>query len=132
MSAAREPVQRAAARLDTAVIHLAGHRLTISWLALVLTTVLGATYLIFGSLQADPFRSTYEVRVRLAESGGLQPDRDVTVRGVRVGQVKSVDIADGVVVAVAAIDRSAKIPVDRCDHRCGPDVLAGHAGATAR
>ncbi|MBY8857066.1 MlaD family protein [Nocardia sp. CA2R105] len=104
--------QRARDTLGAVAAYLSGHRLTVSWIALVLTTVLGASYLVFGSLQADPFRSTYLVRVRFAESGGLQPNRDVTVRGVRVGVVKSVDIADGVVVAVVAIDGSAKIPAD--------------------
>ncbi|WP_067902583.1 MlaD family protein [Nocardia vaccinii] len=98
--------------LGAMLTYLFRHRSTVSWIALVVTTVLGATYLVFGSLQADPFRSTYVVRVRFAESGGLQPNRDVTVRGVRVGEVKSVDIADGVVVAAAAIDSSVRIPAD--------------------
>lgn len=104
--------ERSMAALGAVVTYLFRHRLTVSWIALVLTTVLGAAYLVFGPLQADPFRSTYAVRVRFAESGGLQPNRDVTVRGVRVGEVKSVQLADGVVVAVAAIDNSVRIPAD--------------------
>ena len=32
-----------------------------------------------------------------AEAGGLQPDDEVRIAGVRVGQVKSIELADGVV-----------------------------------
>jgi virulence factor Mce-like protein len=88
------------------------HRLTLSWVALVVTMVVGIGYLAIGVLQVDPLRPSYRVRIRLAESGGLQPDRDVTVRGVRVGRVMSVDIDGGVVVAVASIEGSARIPAD--------------------
>ncbi len=86
------------------------HRLTLSWMALVVTTIVGAAYLTFGSLEINPLASTYQVRVLFAESGGLQPDRDVTLHGVRIGEVQSVNIVDGVVVAVASVDRSVRIP----------------------
>ncbi|MBO0853438.1 MAG: MCE family protein, partial [Nocardia sp.] len=95
-----------------AASYLYRHRRTLSWIALLAVTALGLVYLAFGVLQFNPVRSTYEIHVRLAESGGLQPNRDVTVRGVRVGTVKSVDIADGGVVAVATIDGSVKISTD--------------------
>lgn len=87
------------------------HRLTVSWVALVLTLIAGASYLVVGSLRVDPLASTYSVRVRLAQSGGLLPNRDVTVRGVRVGRVTSVDLGSDGVDAVAAIDSGTRIPV---------------------
>ncbi|MEV6336693.1 MlaD family protein [Nocardia vinacea] len=91
---------------------LVRHRLVISLIALVATLIVGATYVVFGSLELNPFASTYQIRVHLAQSGGLLPDRDVTVRGVRVGRVTSVDLVDGQVVAVASIEAGARIPTD--------------------
>ena len=104
-------LDRSAALVVTLVDALVRRRFTVSWVALLLTLVLGAAYLTFGSLQINPFRSTYHVRVQLAQSGGLLPGRDVTVRGQRVGRVSSIDIVDGAVVAVAVVDASVKIPV---------------------
>ncbi|WP_433710464.1 MlaD family protein [Nocardia sp. CA-084685] len=91
---------------------LARHRLVVSLIALGATLIVGATYVVFGSLELNPLASTYQIRVRLAQSGGLLPDRDVTVRGVRVGRVSSVDLVDGQVVAVASIEAGTKIPTD--------------------
>ncbi|MFI6361258.1 MlaD family protein [Nocardia sp. NPDC050630] len=91
---------------------LVRHRLIVSLVALVATLIAGATYVLFGSLELNPFASTYQIRVHLAQSGGLLPDRDVTVRGVRVGRVSSVDIVDGEVVAVASIEAGTRIPTD--------------------
>lgn len=86
------------------------HRFTVSWIALVLTLVTGTVYILFGTLELNPLRPTYQVRVQLAQSGGLLPDREVTVRGTRVGRVTSIDMVDGTVVAVASIDSSVRIP----------------------
>ncbi|WP_324193804.1 MlaD family protein [Nocardia blacklockiae] len=86
------------------------HRLLSSVLGLMLVLVLGVGYLLLGSLQTDPFRSQYRVRVELAQSGGLLPDQDVTLRGVRVGRVRTVGVDGGKVVAVAAIDSGVRIP----------------------
>ncbi|WP_405137770.1 MlaD family protein [Nocardia sp. NBC_01388] len=94
------------------VDRLVRHRLTMSWLALLATLLMGATYLVFGSLELNPLASTYQIRVDLPQSGGLLPDRDVTVRGVRVGKVSSVDLAGGGVVAIASIDSRTRIPAD--------------------
>ncbi|WP_019928249.1 MlaD family protein [Nocardia sp. BMG111209] len=91
---------------------LARQRLIVSLVALVAVLVLGASYLTFGSLQVNPLHSTYLVRVHLRDSGGLLADRDVTVRGVRVGRVSSVDIGDGGVTATAVIDGGVHIPAD--------------------
>ncbi|WP_024804346.1 MlaD family protein [Nocardia sp. BMG51109] len=89
---------------------LSRHRLLTSCLGLVLVLALGVGYLLLGSLQINPFRPQYQVRVELAQSGGLLPDQDVTLRGVRVGRVRTVDVAGDKVVAVAAIDSGVRIP----------------------
>jgi virulence factor Mce-like protein len=90
---------------------LARHRLLTSMAGLVLVFVLGAGYLLLGSLKINPLRSQYEVRVELAQSGGLLPNQDVTLRGVPVGRVQSVNVDGNRVVAVADIDGDVHIPV---------------------
>ncbi|RDI45040.1 MlaD family protein [Nocardia mexicana] len=89
---------------------LSRHRVLTSCLGLLLVLVLGIGYLLLGSLQVNPLQSQYRVRVELAQSGGLLPDQDVTLRGVRVGRVRSVEVDGDKVVAVAAIDSGVRIP----------------------
>ncbi|WP_084525301.1 MlaD family protein [Nocardia vaccinii] len=94
----------------TVVTRLFRHRIAVSWAALFLTLILGASYLVFGALEINPLVSQYRVQVHLAQSGGLLAGRDVTVRGQRVGRVVSVELtAGGGVVAVAAIDGGTRI-----------------------
>ena len=97
--------------LVTGVRYASARRLGLSVAALALTLVLGVTYLIFGVFHLDPADRKIHVRVNLGDSGGLLPDRNVTLRGVPVGRVTSVELTDEGVVAVAAIDSSAQIPV---------------------
>jgi virulence factor Mce-like protein len=88
------------------------NRFALSGWSLAVIFVVSVAYLTFGALRINPARSTIEVRVPLTESGGLLPQQDVTVRGVPVGRVKSVVLADGGVTAVASIDARTNIPVD--------------------
>ncbi len=74
--------------------------------------VVGVVYLLFGTLRIDPARSDKLVRVHLAETGGLLPGQDVTLRGVPVGRVRSIDLSGDGVVAVAALHPDAEIPTD--------------------
>ena len=53
---------------------------------------------------------TISVRIRFADSGGPLPDREVTVRGVKVGSVRP-SISPATVVAVLT-DADARIPRD--------------------
>ncbi|WP_166902823.1 MlaD family protein [Mycobacterium sp. DL440] len=85
-------------------------RLMLSVVGQLLLVVLGVAYLAFGALRADPFDRQITVKVDLAESGGLLPGQDVTVRGIPVGRVKSVDMSANGVVATAMIDHNARIP----------------------
>ncbi|MEV5834531.1 MlaD family protein [Nocardia sp. NPDC052112] len=93
------------------VRRLSRHRQLTSCLGLLLVLLVGVGYLLLGSLQLNPFRSQYEVRVELTQSGGLLPGQDVTLRGVRVGRVRSVDVDGDKVLAVASIRSGVRIPL---------------------
>ncbi|OXR40360.1 hypothetical protein B7C42_07526 [Nocardia cerradoensis] len=108
MSAALEPPARA---VVFTARQMSRHRILTSCVSLLVVLVLAVGYLLLGSLQVDPMRSNYRVRIALAQSGGLLPGQDVTLRGVRIGRVRSVDADSSGVVAVAAIDSRTRIPV---------------------
>ncbi|MFI5720653.1 MCE family protein [Nocardia sp. NPDC051750] len=86
------------------------YRATTSLLGLLLVLLTGSGYLLFGALDINPFAANYQLRVELRESGGLLPGQDVTLRGVPIGEVASVEVAGGKVVAVASIDERIRIP----------------------
>ncbi len=91
---------------------LRGHRIAVGSLGLVAVLVVGCGYLARSVLRFDPFRETYTVTVELESSGGILPENDVTFRGIRVGRVTAVDLADSGVRVVAEINSSARIPND--------------------
>lgn len=86
-------------------------RLLLSVVGQCLLVVIGASYLAFGSLRINPFDSQITVGVDLAESGGLLAGQDVTVRGIPVGRVQSVEVTGDGVLATAVIDGDARIPL---------------------
>lgn len=97
--------------ITTTVRAAVKHRLWLSAIGLGLVLLLGVAYhavAVFG-MNAD---DTISVRIRFADSGGLLPDREVTVRGVKVGSVSSVDLTGDGVVAVLSLDADARIPRD--------------------
>ncbi|WP_445166971.1 MlaD family protein [Mycolicibacterium sp. Dal123E01] len=89
-----------------------GHRqrLWLSTAGLVMTLVLGATYVLVGALRVTPFDSAYQVTIQLPESGGLLPNQDVTLRGVAIGRVQSLAITPAGVNAVASVRSDVRIP----------------------
>ncbi|MEU1983189.1 MlaD family protein [Nocardia sp. NPDC019395] len=87
------------------------YRATTSLIGLLLVLLIGTGYLLFGALDINPLAAKYQVRVELRESGGLLPGQDVTLRGVRIGRVASVEVAGDKVVAVASIDERTRIPM---------------------
>ncbi|WP_205873931.1 MlaD family protein [Mycobacterium camsae] len=96
----------------------AAHRRQV-WLSvagLVLTLVVATTYLLLGALRVAPFASTYIVTVQLPESGGLLPNQDVALRGVRIGRVDSLQITDRGVNAIASITSQVRIPANAAVH----------------
>lgn len=83
-----------------------------SWLsaaALVGVLIVASTYLLFGALRVDPLASTYRVVVELPESGGLLPNQDVTLRGVRIGRVQQLAITPSGVAAT--VELTSKVPI---------------------
>ncbi len=90
----------------------AGHRRQ-TWLSvggLALTLVLATAYLLAGALRVAPFSPSYHVTVQLPQSGGLLPNQDVSLRGVQIGRVQSLQITDRGVNAVANITSDVRIP----------------------
>lgn len=79
--------------------------------ALALTLVVSVAYLMIGVLQVRPLSATYRVTVQLWESGGLLPNQDVTMRGVRVGKVEELAFTPGGVEAVLRVSDDVRIPV---------------------
>lgn len=95
-----------------------GHRQQV-WLSvagLVLILVVATAYLLVGALRVKPFASSYRVTVQLPESGGLLPNQDVALRGVRIGRVESLQITDDGVNAVASITSKVRIPANAVVH----------------
>ncbi|WP_405489882.1 MlaD family protein [Nocardia sp. NBC_00511] len=75
-------------------------------------TVLGASYLTFGVVRADPFAEYTRASMTLANSGGLSVGSPVLLTGMRVGKITSVDsTASGVEVGFR-IDADRKLPTD--------------------
>ncbi|MGV0836902.1 MlaD family protein [Mycolicibacterium thermoresistibile] len=99
-------------RLIDAVRYAKRRRLGLSAIALAAMLVLGVAYLLFGTLQLNPASSERMIRVHLAETGGLLPGQDVTLRGVPIGRVRSIDLTPDGTVALAALRPDAKVPVD--------------------
>lgn len=89
-----------------------GHRRR-AWLsaaALLMTLAVATAYLLLGALRVNPLAATYRVVVQLPESGGLLPNQDVTLRGVPVGRVQSLDITPAGVDAHITLNAAVKIP----------------------
>ncbi|MBM7458443.1 MlaD family protein [Rhodococcus coprophilus] len=87
------------------------HRAGLSVAALVTTFVVGVGYLAFDVFDLNPADRQIRVSVHFDDSGGILPGRDVTLRGVPVGEVASVDFTEDGVVVLAEIDARTKIPV---------------------
>ncbi|MGB8389441.1 MlaD family protein [Mycobacterium sp.] len=106
--------------IANAVVRLvrAAHRRH-TWLSvtgLVLTLVVATAYLLAGALRVTPFASSYKVTVQLPESGGLLPNQDVALRGVRIGRVESLRLTDTGVNAVVSITSTVKVPASSVVH----------------
>ncbi|OBK30412.1 mammalian cell entry protein [Mycobacterium asiaticum] len=109
-------IQSTSDRLVRAVRSAHRHQVWLSVAGLVLTLVVATAYLLIGALRVTPFASSYRVTVRLTESGGLLPNQDVALRGVRVGSVESLQITERGVNAIANISSKVKIPASSVAH----------------
>ncbi|MBB5915017.1 virulence factor Mce-like protein [Nocardia transvalensis] len=75
-------------------------------------TVLGASYLTFGVVRADPFADYTRATMVLANSGGLGVDSPVLLTGIEVGRVTSVRKAAGGVEVGLRVDADRQVPTD--------------------
>ena len=85
------------------------HRAWLSAMALLLTLVVGVSYLLLGALRWNPFRDTYRVTLQLPASGGLLPNQDVTLRGVPIGKVEKLVVVPGGVNAQVRLNSVVKL-----------------------
>ncbi|MCB1264430.1 MAG: MCE family protein [Mycobacterium sp.] len=88
-----------------------GHRKKawLSALALLVTLLVGMSYLLLGALRWNPLRSVYRVTMELPASGGLLVNQDVTLRGVQIGKVEQLSITPDGVNAEVRLNSSAKL-----------------------
>ena len=106
------PLEWSARLVVDLVRALANRRILVSGVALALTLAAAFAYVAIDGLGVNPARTTISVRVLLPESGGLLANQDVTLRGIPVGRVKSVNLTDKGVEAVAVINADVGIPRD--------------------
>ncbi|WP_078309082.1 MULTISPECIES: MlaD family protein [unclassified Mycobacterium] len=85
-------------------------RAWVSGLSLVLMLTVSVTYLLVGVLHVRPLASSYPVTIQLAESGGLLPNQDVTLHGVRIGSVDSLSFTGQGVNATVSVDGGVRVP----------------------
>lgn len=78
----------------------------------VLITVLGILYLGFDLIGLNAIRPPFTVKARLAASGGIFTNAEVTYRGVGVGRVGSLRLIEDGVEVDLRIDRGTKVPSD--------------------
>lgn len=85
------------------------------WLSLigVITVFLVTLAYLFNNVLDTPLlRQTKEIKVEMTATGGLFEGSAVTYRGVKVGKVREIKLADDGVVATAVITSSDEIPVN--------------------
>ncbi|MFE2961386.1 MlaD family protein [Nocardia tengchongensis] len=79
---------------------------------IAVVTVVGASYLTFGVVRADPFAHHTDASLVMVNSGGLSVGSPILLTGLRVGKITSVDsTARGVEVGFR-IDGDRKLPTD--------------------
>ncbi len=112
MRASPNPLEWSARLVVDLVRAMAKRRILLSCIGLAVTLVVASAYIAIGSLRVNPTRSMISVRVLLPESGGLLANQDVTLRGIPVGRVASVNLTEKGVEAVATINANVRIPRD--------------------
>lgn len=97
--------------LTTRVVKILTDRLWQSLIGVVLVLLLTVSYLFNSVLDIPLFGGTKIVKVEMASTGGLFEGSAVTYRGVKVGKVRKIELADSGIVATVAITSSDRIPV---------------------
>lgn len=84
----------------------------ISAVALIIVTIVSVAYLYSSVLQLSLTTQPKTLTVQLSKTGGLFERSGVTYRGVRVGTVKSIQLASDGVLVKAEVSSNRKIPAD--------------------
>ena len=83
-----------------------------SLLTFFLVMVLGTAYIAFSVLQWRPLADYRSVTMKLDNANQLLPDSSVLLRGVKVGNVETIERRDGKVVVKFRYDGKYKIPAN--------------------
>ncbi|WP_330183028.1 MlaD family protein [Nocardia sp. NBC_01503] len=75
-------------------------------------TVVGASYLTFGVVRADPFAEYTHASMVLANSGGLSVGSPILLTGMKVGKITSVDSTAAGVEVGFRVDADRRVPTD--------------------
>jgi len=87
-------------------------KLWLSLIGVVTVFLITLAYLFNNVLDTPLFRGTKEVKVEMTATGGLFEGSSVTYRGVKVGKVREIKLAQDGVIATVVITSADKIPVD--------------------
>lgn len=89
-----------------------GNKLYLSLIGIILVLVFAVAY-VFSAVLDQPLTSRpVEVKVELAQTGGLFEGSAVTYRGIKVGKVRTIVPAEKGVLATIAITSGTEIPKD--------------------
>ncbi|GAA3964176.1 MCE family protein [Gordonia caeni] len=88
------------------------HSVLLGNIALVLVMLVALAYLAFVSLNWRPWQGRYDVTVKFPISGGLQETSKVTLRGVEIGDVESIQVTPRTVDVTVSLDKEYKINRD--------------------
>ncbi|WP_078293088.1 MlaD family protein [Mycobacterium sp. D16R24] len=103
---------RCLATVVDAIRALQSRRAIVAIVGLICAFLLALCYVSAGALGYNPIRPTIALHVQLPESGGLLAGQDVTLRGVHIGTVEAIQVADEGLLADIAINPSVHIPRD--------------------
>lgn len=94
------------------MMKILGNKLYLSLIGIILVLVFAVAY-VFAEVLDQPLTARpVEVKVELAQTGGLFEGSAVTYRGVKVGKVRSIVPGEQGVVATVAITSGTEIPRD--------------------
>jgi phospholipid/cholesterol/gamma-HCH transport system substrate-binding protein len=87
-----------------------GARATLAILAVM--TLAGAAYMSIGVLDISPTKQVTRLTLMLNTSGGLMPTSEVTMRGIKVGRVRSIETTPTGLAVAIDLDRAHPVPAD--------------------
>ncbi len=87
-----------------------GARATLAILAVM--TLAGAAYMSIGVLDIGPTKQVTRLTLMLNTSGGLMPTSEVTMRGIRVGRVRSIETTTSGLAVAIDLDSAHPVPAD--------------------